>query len=101
MAVRTVTRADLASAVSHKARLPRSEVALLLDQMIDEMTGTLARGEAVRVSSFGAFEVRQKHPRMGRNPKTGEEVTIGERRVVTFKPSDVLKRAMNAGRPQS
>ncbi len=93
---RTITRADLANAVCSKVNVSRAEAAELIDQIIEE--DRLARsnaGEAVRMSSFGAFEVREKKERVGRNPKTGEEVPIEQRSVVTFRPSDVLKRYIN------
>ena len=104
MAGRTITRADLAEAVCRKLNLTkpvlsRSEAARLIDQIIEEIVDALERGETVRLSSFGAFEVRNKKERVGRNPKTGQEVPIEERRVVTFRPSDVLKRYINAPVP--
>jgi len=99
MAGRTITRADLANAVYQQVRISRAESADLLDQMLEEIVGALERGEPVRISSFGSFEVRVKKERVGRNPKTGEEVPIEARRVVSFKPSDVLKRYINTPRP--
>lgn len=98
MAGRTITRADLANAVYQRVKISRTESADLLDQMLEEIVGALERGEPVRLSSFGAFEVRVKKERVGRNPKTGEEVPIEARRVVSFKPSDVLKRYINTQR---
>ncbi len=98
MAGRTITRADLANAVYQRVKISRAESADLLDQMLEEIVGALERGEPVRISSFGAFEVRVKKERVGRNPKTGEEVPIEARRVVSFKPSDVLKRYINTPR---
>ncbi len=92
---RTITRVDLANAVSRSVNLSRQDSQELIDQMFDEIVAALARGESVRLSSFGAFEVREKGERMGRNPKTGEEVPIASRRVVTFRSSDVLKRFIN------
>ena len=101
MAGRTITRADLANAVSQEIKLSRAEAAELIDQILEEIANALERGESVRLSSFGAFEVRLKRERVGRNPKTGEEVPIGARRVVSFKPSDVLKRFINTLSPPS
>lgn len=98
MAGRTITRADLANAVYQRVKISRAESADLLDQMLEEIVGALERGESVRISSFGSFEVRVKKERVGRNPKTGEEVPIEARRVVSFKPSDVLKRYINTPR---
>lgn len=98
MAGRTLTRADLANAAHERTGVSRAATADLLDQAIDEIIEALERGESVRLSSFGTFEVRSKGERMGRNPKTGEEVPIEARAVVTFRPSDVLKRIVNMGR---
>jgi len=95
MAGRTITRADLCNAIVRSANVSRTDAADLLDQIVEEIVAALERGEAVRISSFGAFEVRDKGERMGRNPKTGEEVPIESRRVVAFRPSDVLKRYIN------
>lgn len=95
MAGRTITRADLAVAAHLASNVPRSETSLLVDQIIEEIICALERGESVRLSSFGTFEVRCKNERIGRNPKTGEEVPIEARSVVTFRPSDVLKRHVN------
>lgn len=95
MAGRTITRADLANAVCRNVKVSRTEAAELIDQLFEEIVAALERGEPVRMSSFGAFEVREKKQRVGRNPKTGQEVPIEERRVVTFRPSDVLKRFVN------
>lgn len=101
MAGRTITRADLCNAIVRSANVSRADAADLLDQMVEEIVAALERGEAVRLSSFGAFEVREKGERMGRNPKTGEEVPIESRRVVSFRPSDVLKRYINEGSANS
>ncbi|MCF3936365.1 integration host factor subunit alpha [Acuticoccus sp. M5D2P5] len=98
MAGRTITRADLSNAICRQVNVSRAEAAELIDQIIEEIVSALERGEPVRLSSFGAFEVREKKERVGRNPKTGEEVPIDSRHVVTFRPSDVLKRAINKPR---
>lgn len=95
MAGRTLTRADLASAANEATGVSRAVTAELLDQALDEIIEALERGEPVRVSSFGTFEVRHKGERVGRNPKTGDEVGIARRSVVSFRPSDVLKRFIN------
>ncbi|WP_420392139.1 integration host factor subunit alpha [Acuticoccus sp.] len=95
MTGRTITRADLANAICARANVSRAEAADLIDQIIEEIVSALERGEPVRMSSFGVFEVRRKKERVGRNPKTGEEVPIESRSVVTFRPSDVLKRIIN------
>ncbi|WP_061932846.1 integration host factor subunit alpha [Aureimonas sp. AU22] len=91
MGDRTVTRADLAEAVFRKIGLSRSESAYLVESILEEICATIARGEAVKISSFGSFLVRAKNERVGRNPKTGEEVPISPRRVAVFKPSNVMK----------
>lgn len=91
MGDRTVTRADLAEAVFRKIGLSRTESAYLVEMVLEEICSTIARGESVKISSFGSFLVRDKNERVGRNPKTGEEVPISPRRVAVFKPSNVMK----------
>lgn len=95
MAGRTVTRADLSEAVYQKVGLSRSESAALVEQVLGEVCDCLARGETVKLSSFGSFIIRNKGQRVGRNPKTGVEVPIDPRRVMVFKPSNVLKARLN------
>ena len=95
MAGRTVTRADLSEAVYQKLGLSRTESAALVEQVLGEVCDELARGESVKLSSFGSFLVRSKGERVGRNPKTGVEVAIEPRRVLVFKPSNVLKARIN------
>lgn len=95
MAGKTVTRADLSEAVYQTVGLSRTESADLVELFIDEICSCVARGEAVKLSSFGSFIVRSKGQRVGRNPKTGEEVPISPRRVMVFKPSNVLKQRIN------
>jgi integration host factor subunit alpha len=97
MAGKTLTRADLAEAVVEKVGLPRNESQELVELILDEIALSLARGEAVKLSSFGSFGVRQKGQRIGRNPKTGEEVPITPRKVLVFKPSNIMKDRINAG----
>ena len=96
MASKTLTRADLAEAVYHQVGLSRQESSSLVERMLDLMSDALVRGENVKLSAFGAFSVRDKGGRMGRNPKTGEEVPIDPRRVLVFKPSQVLKAKVDA-----
>ncbi len=91
----TVTRVDLAEAVYKQVGLSRKESAGLVEMVLAEITEKLARGETVKLSSFGSFLVRDKGERVGRNPKTGVEVPIMQRRVIVFKPSNVLKARMN------
>jgi integration host factor subunit alpha len=91
----TVTRVNLAEAVYQQVGLSRKESAALVEMVLDEMTQRLIAGESVRLSSFGSFNVRHKGRRVGRNPKTGVEVPIKERRVLVFKSSNLLKARIN------
>jgi integration host factor subunit alpha len=95
MAGKTVTRADLCEAVYQTVGLSRTESADLVERVLDEICDSVVRGESVKLSSFGSFVVRKKGERVGRNPKTGEEVPISPRRVMVFKPSNVLKQKIN------
>lgn len=95
MADSTMTRAQLSEAVYQEVGLSRNESAELVENVLDEISDTLVRGEAVKISSFGSFSVRQKGERKGRNPKTGEEVPIKPRRVLVFRASNVLKQRIN------
>ncbi len=97
MSGKTVKRADLYEAVYKKVGLTRTECTTLVELVLKEITDHLERGEMVKLSSFGVFVVRKSGRRMGRNPKTGEEVPIPPRRVVAFKPSPILKRRINGG----
>jgi integration host factor subunit alpha len=101
MTGKTVTRADLGAAVYKKAKLSRPESLALVDVVLKEITDTLAKGETVKLSSFGLFIVRKKKRRPGRNPKTGTEVSIPPRRVVVFKSSPTLKQQMNGKRSRT
>lgn len=92
MSEKTITRAQLSEAIYQEVGLSRNESADLLEAVLNELSSALARGEAVKISSFGSFAVRSKGQRVGRNPKTGEEVPISPRRVMTFKASNVLKQ---------
>ncbi|ESR23280.1 integration host factor subunit alpha [Lutibaculum baratangense] len=95
MGERTVTRADLAEAVYQRVGLSRTESSELVEMVLSEISDCLEEGETVKLSSFGSFVVRDKGERVGRNPKTGEEVPIEPRRVLVFKPSAVLKQRIN------
>ncbi len=95
MGGKTVTRADLCEAVYQKVGLSRTESAELVELVLREISDNLVDREAVKLSSFGSFVVRSKGERIGRNPKTGEEVPISPRRVMVFKPSNVLKQKIN------
>jgi integration host factor subunit alpha len=97
MVGKTLTRADLAEAVVEKVGLPRNESQDLVECVLEEISGSLAEGDAVKLSSFGSFGIRQKGERVGRNPKTGEEVPITPRRVLVFRPSNIMKDRINKG----
>jgi integration host factor subunit alpha len=97
MAGRTITRADLSEAVYQKVGLSRTESTALVELVLKEISDCLASGETVKLSSFGSFVVRHKGQRVGRNPKTGVEVPIPPRRVMVFKPSNILKSRINGG----
>ncbi len=92
---RTVTRADLADAVYREVGLSRNESAALVESVLELVADALQRGESVKISAFGTFAVRQKGRRVGRNPKTGVEVPIPPRKVLVFRPSQVLRARIN------
>lgn len=94
---KTLTRADLYEAVYRKVGLSRSESSELVESVLDSITDALVKGESVKLSSFGTFNVRSKRQRVGRNPKTGEEVPITPRRVMVFRPSNILKSRIISG----
>lgn len=91
MSTGTVTRADLSEAVYREIGLSRSESAELVESVIDHISEALLRGESVKLAGFGTFSLRDKKERMGRNPKTGKAVPITPRRVLVFKPSQILR----------
>ncbi len=95
MADRTVTRAHLSEAVYQEVGLSRNESAELVETVLREISDSLTKGDPVKISSFGSFSVRQKGQRIGRNPKTGQEVPILPRRVLVFRASNVLKTRIN------
>lgn len=95
MAQRTITRADLGEAVYQEVGLSRNESADLVENILKEIADALVQGEQVKISSFGSFQVRKKGRRIGRNPKTGDEVPILPRRVLVFRASHVLKNKIN------
>ena len=92
---RTTTRSTLSEAVFKNVGLSRNESANLVDRVFNEILTSLIKGDDVKISSFGTFIVREKKERIGRNPKTGEEVPITARSVVTFRASNVLKSKVN------
>lgn len=93
----TVTRAHLAETIFTQVGLSRNESAALLESVLERISAELQDGQSVKISGFGTFSVRQKGRRIGRNPKTGEEVPILPRRVLVFRPSHVLKAQVNGG----
>ncbi len=95
MSESTITRAFLSEAVYQEVGLSRNESADLLESVLSEIADALAKGETVKLSSFGSFSIREKGQRIGRNPKTGEEVPILPRRVLVFRASQVLKNRIN------
>ena len=94
---KTLTRSDLSEAVYREVGLSRTESADLVESILTYLSDALVEGETVKISSFGTFSVREKGARMGRNPKTGEEVPIEPRRVLVFRPSHILKDRINEG----
>ncbi len=95
MGGKTLTRADLAEAVFQKVGLPRNESAAMVELVLREIIASLERGDTVKLSSFGSFGIRDKGQRIGRNPKTGQEVPITPRRVLVFRASNIMKQRIN------
>jgi integration host factor subunit alpha len=99
MSSKTLTRADLTEVVHRDIGLSRTESADMVNSVLDLIAESLTQGSSVKLSSFGTFMVRSKRARMGRNPKTGEEVPITPRRVLVFRPSQVMKNIINGQEP--
>jgi integration host factor subunit alpha len=97
MSENTLTRMDLSEAVFREVGLSRNESSNLVEEVLQHVSDALAGGETVKISSFGTFSVREKSARVGRNPKTGDEVPIHPRRVLTFRPSHLMKDRVAAG----
>lgn len=97
MTEKTLTRMDLAEAVRAQIGFSHNECAKLVEAVLDHVSDALVAGETVKISSFGTFSVRSKTARVGRNPKTGDEVPISPRRVLTFRPSHLMKDRVAAG----
>ena len=93
-----LTRADLAETVHREVGLTRQDGALLVERMLDLVIEALGRGEIVKLSGFGVFQVRDKRARMGRNPKTGAPAPIDQRRVISFRASQVMKARIGGRR---
>tara|TARA_R100001530_G_scaffold121287_1_gene88702 strand:+ start:1175 stop:1534 length:360 start_codon:yes stop_codon:yes gene_type:complete len=97
MGEKTLTRLDLSEAVFREVGLSRNDSSQLVESVLTHMSDALVEGEQVKISSFGTFSVRNKAARVGRNPKTGEEVPISPRRVLTFRPSHLMKDRVAEG----
>lgn len=92
---KTLTKAELIESIYEKIGFSKQEASDIVELVFDILKNTLEKGEKVKISGFGNFVVREKRPRVGRNPQTGEEIEISARKVLTFKPSQVLKMALN------
>jgi integration host factor subunit alpha len=92
-----MTKAEIVSIISEKCSFSRQESIQIVDQVFQILKGTLEKGEKVKISGFGNFVTREKRARKGRNPKTGVNLIIAARRVLTFKPSAILRKAVNQG----
>ena len=93
----SLTKADLIDSIYNRVDLPKAKSAQVVESLIESIKETLANGEDVLISGFGKFCVKEKNERRGRNPQTGEELMLGERRVVTFRCSGRLREKMNGG----
>ena len=98
MSEKTLTRMDLSESVFREVGLSRNESADLVESVLEKISASLVSGEQVKISSFGKFSIRQKNARVGRNPKTGEEAPIPPRRVLTFRPSHLMKDRVSEGK---
>ncbi len=97
MSDKTLTRMDLGEAVFREVGLSRNESSDLVESVLGHVSDALVSGQNVKISSFGTFSLRDKNARVGRNPKTGEEVPITPRRVLTFRPSHLMKERVTVG----
>ena len=97
MAAKTLTRMDLNEAVFREVGLSRNESGDLVESVLNHISNAMVKGEQVKISSFGTFSLRDKSARVGRNPKTGDEAPIAQRRVLTFRPSHLLKDRVATG----
>ena len=94
-----MTKAELVEKIYEKVGFSKCESAEIVDKVFDIIKETLEQGEKIKISGFGNFVVRSKRERIGRNPHTREAITISARKVVTFKASQILKKAVNEGKP--
>ncbi len=90
-----MTKADLVESVYLKTGFSKKESAEIVETVFDLMKNTLESGEKIKIAGFGNFVVKDKSTRRGRNPQTGEEIEISSRRILTFKPSQILKASIN------
>ena len=91
-----MTKADIVEALYEKVGFSKKEAADLVELVFDTIKGTLSQGQKIKISGFGNFVVREKRARIGRNPQTGQSIEISARRVLTFRPSQVLRAEVNA-----
>lgn len=96
-----MTKADIVEIVFEKVGFSKKDVGFVIEEIFEVIKNTLEQGEKVKISGFGNFTIRQKRARRGRNPQTGTEITIDQRRVMTFKASQLLKKAINSSAPQA
>ena len=96
--MKTVTRVSITEAIYEEIGLSRKDSADVLDMIIEEIKSELAAGNDVKLSSFGTFSLRKKKARIGRNPKTGVEAEISPRTVISFKPSQILRKAVGGAK---
>ncbi len=90
-----MTKADIVEKIYEKVGFSKKESAELVETVFDLIKSTLEEGDKIKIAGFGNFVVKEKADRRGRNPQTGEEITISARKILTFKPSQVLKAAIN------
>lgn len=93
--MKTLTRSDIAEKIYEEVGISRKDAGDILDSMVGEIRDELVKGDDVKLSGFGTFLLRKKHPRIGRNPKTGVEAMISARTVISFKPSQDMRKALN------
>lgn len=96
-----MTKAEITERIFNKVGFSKKESADIVELVFDTIKETLEKGDKIKISGFGNFVVREKRPRIGRNPQTGQEIEISARRVITFRPSQVLKATLNAGLSES
>lgn len=96
-----MTKADIVEVVFQKVGFSKKDIAAVVEEIFESIKGALESGDKVKISGFGNFTIRQKRARRGRNPQTGSEITIDERRVMTFKASQLLKKHINSHKPSA